>query len=70
MLSIFLAGSKWRKIFRAPKRRMLAFLFVVTASHSLLGEVSESEVFWVWLPFLGLAIVMYLWRWRYCARVK
>jgi inner membrane protein len=29
-------------------------------------EVLESELLWIWLPFLGLAMVMYLWRWRCC----
>ena len=25
-------------------------------------EVLESELVWIWLPFLGLAMVMYWWR--------
>jgi inner membrane protein len=30
-------------------------------------EVLESEVLWIWLPFLALAMVMHLWRWRWRA---
>lgn len=27
-------------------------------------EVLQTELLWVWLPFLGFAMLMYLWRWR------
>jgi inner membrane protein len=30
-------------------------------------EVLESEALWIWLPFLGLAMVMYLCRWLWRA---
>jgi inner membrane protein len=29
-------------------------------------EVLESELLWIWLPFMGLAMMMYLWRRRCC----
>ena len=46
-----------------PFRPIEVLPISVTAFFTHRGlEVLESELVWIWLPFLGLAMVMYWWR--------